>query len=367
MIFISNLKNAKDLGLKLNEETYEIDEKKEIFQWLVGKINFQEKKYVLLVNVYSGYSITFEKQLNFSENSEKYIMEAIRENLYKIKDLDKSEVDEYFSFYNECIFVKTPKGKSKYSINKYVKKLDEYFKKTIDYATERVNNCLISKTVINTPYNLIAKRIMMLSGRIPEKRIACVLNTNLKYTGVTRKVVIPIEFTFDKIHKIMQILYDWEDYHLHDFEVKFGGRFSILIKQDNSDYDPLGFSSVYDDFDDEYENESNLYLANYIFMCKKILYTYDFGDNWEHEIKYSKTIEDYPFDYPICLSGKGDTPEEDSGGAFFYDMNGNYEDYDNEEYDEEYDDEEYDDYDDFVRRNIPFEINYINERLKDIV
>lgn len=47
----------------------------------------------------------------------------------------------------------------------------------------------------------------------------------------------------------------------------------------------------------------------------RIIYTYDFGDDWEHEIVLEKILEPDPtIYYPICLKAKNDAPEENSRG-----------------------------------------------------
>ena len=47
----------------------------------------------------------------------------------------------------------------------------------------------------------------------------------------------------------------------------------------------------------------------------KILYEYDFGDGWMHEILLEKILkkEEYQI-YPICVSGENACPPEDCGG-----------------------------------------------------
>lgn len=51
----------------------------------------------------------------------------------------------------------------------------------------------------------------------------------------------------------------------------------------------------------------------------KFLYTYDFGDDWEHEILVEKVLPVVPDTrYPICLTGKRACPLEDCGGPWGY-------------------------------------------------
>lgn len=51
----------------------------------------------------------------------------------------------------------------------------------------------------------------------------------------------------------------------------------------------------------------------------KMIYEYDFGDSWEHEILLEKIL---PFDkaqsLPVCLNGEMRCPPEDCGGIWGY-------------------------------------------------
>jgi hypothetical protein len=51
----------------------------------------------------------------------------------------------------------------------------------------------------------------------------------------------------------------------------------------------------------------------------KLIYEYDFGDSWEHELLVEKIL---PLEagkhYPICLTGKRACPPEDCGGIWGY-------------------------------------------------
>ena len=46
-----------------------------------------------------------------------------------------------------------------------------------------------------------------------------------------------------------------------------------------------------------------------------MLYTYDMGDNWEHEIQLVRVIENYDKESPCLLEASGQTPPEDVGGV----------------------------------------------------
>lgn len=80
---------------------------------------------------------------------------------------------------------------------------------------------------------------------------------------VWRRVVVPDKITFEELHEIIQVLFGWENEHLHEFQI-------------SSDYNiTIGTEGAYrGDFYDEEETLIDSYFRNY----KWIRYVYDFGD-----------------------------------------------------------------------------------------
>jgi hypothetical protein len=105
-----------------------------------------------------------------------------------------------------------------------------------------------------------------------------------------RRVHIPASATLGDLHEVIQVAFAWDGDHLHGFTV--GRR-----RYGDSEYD---------------ENEITLAVA---FRARKaISYTYDFGDDWRHEITLEKVVEPEPTTHPVCVDGRGDAPVEDCGG-----------------------------------------------------
>lgn len=46
-----------------------------------------------------------------------------------------------------------------------------------------------------------------------------------------------------------------------------------------------------------------------------ILYTYDMGDSWEHEIEFVRVIDAHDKESPYLLEASGQAPPEDVGGV----------------------------------------------------
>jgi hypothetical protein len=121
---------------------------------------------------------------------------------------------------------------------------------------------------------------------------------------VWRRLELPSELTLDMVHEVMQIAFAWHGYHLHQFETACG---AFGSPDDDGDW---GFEEVGD--------ESAVALAQVAAEEKaKIVYVYDFGDDWRHDIVVEKIAPALPgVAYPRCTGGRGWAPEEDSGGIW---------------------------------------------------
>lgn len=131
---------------------------------------------------------------------------------------------------------------------------------------------------------------------------------------IWRRIQVDSNTTFETLHELLQIAFDWTGYHLHTFEVKHGRYESIYIepleKEVNSFFD-LSFH--------EKLEERKVPLAKFLKKEKdKCIYTYDFGDDWKHEIVLEKILELEPgIAYPRCIKAMRLAPEEDSGMEFW--------------------------------------------------
>ena len=106
-----------------------------------------------------------------------------------------------------------------------------------------------------------------------------------------------------KLHAIIQTCMGWDGYHLHAFEIG---------DEQYGEPDPDGMM--------ETEDERKVKLSQVVDGgIKKFRYTYDFGDNWEHDIQVEKTLHSEPgVRYPHCTDGKRASPPEDCGGPWGY-------------------------------------------------
>ena len=121
---------------------------------------------------------------------------------------------------------------------------------------------------------------------------------------IWRRLLVPAGLTLDALHDVLQVAMGWDDSHMHEFRIgprRFG-------KPDPNDrlmgLDPIG-------------NERTTHLYRVLGKVgAKAMYTYDFGDGWEHAIVVEKVLPPEPgVAYPICVGGKLQGPPEDCGGV----------------------------------------------------
>jgi hypothetical protein len=127
---------------------------------------------------------------------------------------------------------------------------------------------------------------------------------------IWRREVVPEQFTFCQLHQAIQGAFGWCDYHLHKFEFKKPG----LLIRETWEEDDLAESRGCDVL------EEGTQIGTLITENPRFIYTYDFGDTWEHQILMEKEVE-YEYSYPQVLKYKGDNIPEDCGGiGGYYDL-----------------------------------------------
>ncbi len=136
------------------------------------------------------------------------------------------------------------------------------------------------------------------------------LQIRLTLTGVAppiwRRLLIPSHIHLGKLHDIIQCAMGWTDSHLHEFGIG-GRRYGLPMPE----YDEPG-NRVFQ------ERKAKLGdLAGRV--GDQFTYTYDFGDNWQHEIVVEEILPgDSERPTAECIAGERSCPPEDIGGVYGY-------------------------------------------------
>ena len=117
---------------------------------------------------------------------------------------------------------------------------------------------------------------------------------------IWRRLEVPADISLARLHTVIQIAFGWDDSHLHAFETPYGS-----------------FGAA--DADLGYRSDTSVTLEQVAPAANsKLRYTYDFGDDWEHDILVEKVLDEGTAAYPRCTDGRRAAPPDDCGGIWGY-------------------------------------------------
>jgi Plasmid pRiA4b ORF-3-like protein len=121
---------------------------------------------------------------------------------------------------------------------------------------------------------------------------------------IWRRVVVAGSSTLDQVHEVIQAAFGWWNYHLHEFEID-GSRYGVP--------DPD------EDWGEPRLDERSAQLAGVAAAGSSFRYTYDFGDDWRHQVVVEKVVlASTDLAVPACSDGRRSCLPEDCGGPWGY-------------------------------------------------
>jgi hypothetical protein len=119
-----------------------------------------------------------------------------------------------------------------------------------------------------------------------------------------RLLQVPSTLLLCCLHYALQAVVGWTDSHLHQYE-KDGKCWGNIESDESGDLELI--------------DESQFSIGKVLTaQGDALVYVYDFGDNWRHEIVLEKIIPPNGPTKPVCLDGARRCPPEDIGGANGY-------------------------------------------------
>jgi hypothetical protein len=276
--------------------------------WVATWFTEEEDHFVaLLANKATGFCVLSRLAPGYFDLDEQTVMNDIRRT-FIAQGYDPVLVDAYLNHSSEVCFT-ISKDRS------WLNRLSRWVQKIYDSSEPiEATAATLSKTKVQIDGKKIVpveemKRVLVSPGQeiLKELYPALSLKISLRLTEqytVFRSFSVPISTSFAKLHEIIQIAFDWENMHLHQFQV---GPYRISASSSNNE--------MY--MDEEEINEEDITLEALGPAAKKFLYIYDFGDNWEHLITVGKR-ELKEREEVICTDGAGVSPWEDCGGPYGY-------------------------------------------------
>jgi hypothetical protein len=118
---------------------------------------------------------------------------------------------------------------------------------------------------------------------------------------IWRRLLVPADVSLARLHDVIQVAFGWSGGHLHLFETPYGDFGRPDRELGHRAEGPVTLEQVAPGAKD------------------KIRYTYDFGDDWAHDIVVEKVLDrDATLTYPLCTGGRRAAPPEDCGGIWGY-------------------------------------------------
>lgn len=178
------------------------------------------------------------------------------------------------------------------------KEFDKKVKKHLKLLMKTLNKGIMTSPSAPKPMRIYSFKITLEGVGVP----------------IWRKIQVKSTITFLELHKIIQVLFHWEDVHLHNFMVQKSDGFrkkDVFIEA--VDYEPT-FPAFFSHARKTSYSEAKERLNNHFLVEKdQARYTYDFGDDWQHKIVLEEILAPVEgVTYPLCIAAKNDAPYEDS-------------------------------------------------------
>ena len=294
-----------------------------LFGWHANIVTIYRRKVLVLMNNETRFPVVINRLLKKDlANVEELIHEAIRVAL-RMEGVSETVIDKYFALSKSLSFSKTANRSMVAKLNNTVREVEfwaEFLDK--DATIQRYISPLVSKMIQSDAQNKgfypKEKMLESLAKITDAKDVTQImdvelyeLNIQLALDGheIWRRVQIPANYSFRSLHNVIQIVFDWQNYHLHEFSVERKDNKNLKIVMDD-DPETMEFA----DFSrDEFVQERFVSLAEIFSQHPEVIYEYDFGDSWKHIITLEKSITATSPQAKL-IEGKGERPPEDVGG-----------------------------------------------------
>ena len=330
--------------LKLNKEDLvdfkdDINGEGNIFSWHANIILINRRKAIVFVNDYSKYAfMLYGVKAKELKNIKELFFDSLRRRLK-----DDCYKEEYIDKYIEMLGdIKFAKSGSRCYIGRLNKVSDAVFA-SLDFIDESILfQSLVSKHISRDFVKLDDGHKYEPVKKLNATAIYALLNDDGEYNKVFayevyqlfiqiklathyvyRTVVVPSSLTFEQLHEIIQIIFDWHDSHLHRFFILSNEKDNDLCNTYGRPLDAIiisQYEELYNEMDGDYNilDERFVRLKDFFEYYKTIGYRYDYGDNWEHNIVLEKTyMSEEEIDVEL-LDKHGTRPLEDVGGQSGY-------------------------------------------------
>jgi hypothetical protein len=118
---------------------------------------------------------------------------------------------------------------------------------------------------------------------------------------IWRRLEVPADISLPRLHTVIQVAFGWDGGHMHVFETPYGSFGTADAELGHRAEAPVTLEQVAPA------------------VNGKLRYTYDFGDDWEHDIVVEKVLDRGETAAAArCTGGRRAAPPDDCGGVWGY-------------------------------------------------
>ncbi len=307
------------------------------YSWHVNYITINRRKAIVCMNNLTRYPIVLyrPKAKDITHLGER-VKEGIRA-AFREEGILESVIEEYLRNCGSAIYSQTAGRSLVANLNKTCETVG-YYSELMDEESvvQRRISLALGRYIVKfrEGYDYPSERLfqaLCLMKDMPEENWEQMLqieNYQLKIKlmldghDIWRRILIPSSCTFRQLHGVIQETFGWFDYHLHEFTVpdetyvpeEYTPLYAWPIKiriVDGDDPEAEDYLEP-DKYEVRYDNRTS--LREIFEEIERCLYTYDFGDDWEHVILLEKVIKDSHNRFPVLMESEGERPPEGVGG-----------------------------------------------------
>ena len=310
----------------------ELTADKLLFSWHTNVITIDRRKVLYFVNDLTGISVIYYRPKAADYLKLQQILTEGIARLMKKLGFKEDAIRRYLEDDDCSSIYKTANAAMKARMNQFGESLywasdsfeSEYGFQVNDMIRAAYDIQKINKKYVKPIKGFVAKMAEKYgdgtqSSIMDMKSYILKIRLDLEKHNVYRIVEVPANLSFHQLHEAILDIFGWSGYHCHSFDV-----IDIKTGDDGRDYYTPSNITIYDGDnppDDDLIDEDQPYISDREIMLDEVfdaadscIYTYDFGDDWEHIITVEERKETGGSEKIRLLDMKGERPPEDVGG-----------------------------------------------------
>lgn len=310
------------MGLKLSSSN---EYGNPLFSWTANwtKVwdNRRAEDMLVLVNNATRFTVAIYqvKRKDLKQVSDMMVA-AIRNSLLAM-NLNPEMIEEYMRLAGNVEFTQNRNRQTASWVSKAGLECAFFVGKEYNGIAKMINDTVgvpVNRNIVSTssnhseryyPYREMIHALSELTGKQPYnyRAFELLVTLDLDVYKAERRMIVPANMKYSDLHKVLQSVFSWKNYHLYHFTI-----FDSIQNKPIVRMVPFEEDLEYDEHAVLMEEHR---LSEFLTEQTTMVYTYDLGDHWEHEIQLVRVIEEHDMESPYLLETMGQAPPEDVGGV----------------------------------------------------